>query len=157
MSSQPNVEVTESFKLQVKEWFKLTEQKAAVSKDLKLLNGRIKELKDQITETMVDKGLDVCRVRNGKVQLYVTKSKAPLNKDTLKSSIQSYMATKEGQPNDPRAGELAEYILEKRGVKESYALRRSGGSKEGNDTATSELREEAQGDEEGFQGETEDV
>lgn len=149
--------VSEEFKQDVKEWLRLTQRKATVQKDIKALNGRIKELKEKITETMVEKKLDACRVRGGKVQLYSTKSKEPLNKDTIRSSISNYLATREGQPNDARAGELATFIFENRGIKETLTLRRSGGGQKGNDTATSELREQVPDDIEEGQDENDDV
>lgn len=136
------ITVSEEFKAQVKEWLKLTTQKATVSKDIRVMNNRIKDLKEQISDYMVSNRLDVCNVRGGRVQLYTTKSKEPLNRETIESNIRSYMAAKEGRADDPRAGELADYIVEHRGVKESRALRRTGGPKESNDTATSELREQ---------------
>lgn len=155
-SAPATVSVSEEFKADVKEWLRLTESKSTVQKDMKALNARIKELKEKITEVMLEKKLDACRVRGGKVQLYSTKSKEPLNLETIKGSIRTFMATREGQPNDPRAGELAEYIFDNRGIKESLALRRSGGKK-GNDTATSELREQAPEDQEEHQDENDDV
>lgn len=146
MAADPAVvEVTEKFKSDVKLWLRLTEQKAQVAKDMKLLNGRLRELKDGICEYMAEHRLDACNVRGGKVQLFTSKSKEPLNKETIKSSIASYMANREGQaPNDPRASEMAEFIVSNRVIREKYSLKRSGGAKnaQGGDTATSELREE---------------
>lgn len=145
------VQVTESFKSDVKEWLRLTQQKSQVAKDMKLLNGRLKELKEGICQYMASNRLDACNVRGGKVQLYTTKSKEPLNKDTIKTSIASYMANKEGHPNNPMAGEMADFIIANRAVKEKHSLRRSGGVKDtqgGNDTATSELRAQPEREEE---------
>lgn len=151
MASNNVVEVTEAFKADVKMWLRLTQQKSQVAKDMKLLNGKLKELKDSICEYMASNRLDACNVRGGKLQLYTSKSKEPLNKETIKSSIANYMATKEGRvPNDPMAGEMADFIVSNRAVKEKHSLRRSGGPKApqgDNDTATSELREQPAGEE----------
>jgi hypothetical protein len=127
---------------------------------MKLLNGRLRELKDTICEYMIQNRLDACNVRGEKVQLYTSKSKKPLKKDTIRSSIASYMASKDGQPNDPRAGEMADFIVSNRAVREKYSLKRNGGAKDGQgaDTATSELREQPVRDEEDSeQDENDDV
>jgi hypothetical protein len=156
-STPATVSVSEDFKADVREWLKLTQNRATVQKDMKSLNQRIKELKDKITEVMLEKKLDACRVGGGRVQLYCTKSKEALNVESIKGSISKYMATREGQPNDPRAGELATFIVDNRLTKETLALRRSGNNKKSDDSATSELREQQSGEEQEHQDETDDV
>ncbi|GAQ90394.1 hypothetical protein KFL_006340130 [Klebsormidium nitens] len=139
------VEVTDKFKSDVRLWLRLTEQKAQVSKDIKVLNERLRELKESVCDFMAANQLDACNIAGGKVQLYRTKAKEALTKDSIKTAISSFLASREGKPNDPVAGEMAEFILANRAVKVNHALRRSGGAKKGqggDNSATSALREQ---------------
>jgi hypothetical protein len=120
------VPVTESFKSQISEWTALTDQKSTVMQDMKILNARVKVLKEQIVAYMAGNEIDVVNVKGGQVQMITNKTKEPLNRATLKSSIGAYLVSHDGEEDDAKA-ELADFVLQNRGTKETRNLKLAGG------------------------------
>jgi hypothetical protein len=121
------VPVTESFKSQISEWTALTDQKSTVMQDMKILNARVKVLKEQIVVYMSGNEIDVVNVKGGQVQMITNKTKEPLNRATLKSSIGAYLVSHDGEEDDAKAEELADFVLQNRGTKETRNLKLAGG------------------------------
>lgn len=167
MPSSKTTEVSQTFKNSIKAWVDLSNQRAAVLKDMAVINNRLKELKAYITMYMKTNGLDGCNVQGNKVILSVGKTREPLTKENLTRLITEF---RNGDAADSTA--MADHILNNRKSKESYGLRKmsipgyalsmqdesmggagAGGAKALRDTATSvPVEEEDVGDNESVLG-----
>lgn len=113
-------QVSDTFKQSIKLWVELTNQKAAVMKDMSVINEKLKELKAYITTYMSTNSLDGCNVQGNRVSLSLTKTKESLSKDVLTRLITEFS---KGDPNE--SSSLADYILNHRKTKDTYGLRKA--------------------------------
>ena len=113
-------QVSDTFKQSIKLWVELTNQKAAVNKDMAVINQKLKELKAYITTYMSTNQLDGCNVQGNRVSLAVSKSKETLTRDVLTRLITEY---RKGDAQESPG--LAEYILNNRKTKDTFNLRKA--------------------------------
>ena len=113
------METKEQLVQQIKGWM-------ANDNELRDLQNRVKELKekrksyaDNLVEIMRKNEIDCFDVNDGKLIYTKTKVKAPLNKNTLVTSLMKYF-----KDDDDQAKELSKFLLDSREEKVKESIRR---------------------------------
>ena len=103
----------------IKEWMKVESDMKALQKNLKECRARKKSLADGLVTIMKTNEIDCFDLSEGKLLYTKTKVKAPVNKKHLMVCLEKYFS----QDSNINTGEVCEYILETRSVKENESIR----------------------------------
>jgi hypothetical protein len=86
------------FKAAMTEWVGLKAQLAAARKDLSVLNGREKDLRQFVTRHMKENEIDTVKIQDKvKVNFKTKTTKGSLTKDVIKNGLSSYFGGNEVQ------------------------------------------------------------
>ena len=122
VNNENNAEETqfckEKFKENVKEYLDIDDQIKALNKAVKARRDKKKKLSEYILKLMKQFEIDNMNTSNGKLIYSVSKSKEPLSKKNLLTTLNLYYN------NNDKATEVSKYIMENRPVKERVTLRR---------------------------------
>lgn len=83
-------EIGEDFKQAVSDWVELKMQLAEARKDMKILNGREKQLKSFIAGKMKAGQIDTVNLRQGKISLKKSIRKTGLTKNKIEEGLKQY-------------------------------------------------------------------
>ena len=108
----------DKFKENVKEYLDIDDQIKALNKAVKARRDKKKKLSEYILKLMKQFEIDNMNTSNGKLIYSVSKSKEPLSKKNLLTTLNLYYN------NNDKATEVSKYIMENRPVKERVTLRR---------------------------------
>jgi hypothetical protein len=99
----------QQLKQTIKEWVKLDEDVAELKLKIKIMNQRKKEMSLHLLEIMKDQKIDAFDLNNeGKLVRQVKKTKQPINKKQLNSSLTKYYES------EKEAQKVTDYILNAR-------------------------------------------
>jgi rubrerythrin len=113
------METKEQLVQQIKGWMANDNEIREIQNRLKELKEKRKSYADNLVEIMRKNEIDCFDVNDGKLIYTKTKVKAPLNKNTLVSSLMKYF-----KDDDEQAKELTQYLLESREEKVKESIRR---------------------------------
>lgn len=83
-------EIGEDFKQAVSDWVELKMQLAEARKDMKILNGREKQLKSFIAGKMKSGQIDTVNLRQGKISLKKSIRRTGLTKNKIEEGLKQY-------------------------------------------------------------------
>ncbi len=112
------METKEQLVESIKEWLSIDEEMKILRKEIKERQERKKDLTQNLVEVMKSNEIDAFDINEGKLIYSKRKTKQPLSKKLLLSSLQTLF-------NDPgEAQKVAEHILESREEKIKEIIRR---------------------------------
>lgn len=98
---------------QIKSWILIDDRQKILQKQLKEIRAKKKELTDNLVQIMKTNEIDCFDINDGKILYKQSKTKVPLNKNTLLESLSKYF---ENQPNIDTI-ELGKFLLDNRQIK----------------------------------------
>ena len=98
---------------QIKSWILIDDRQKILQKQLKEIRAKKKELTDNLVQIMKTNEIDCFDINDGKILYKQSKTKVPLNKNTLLESLSKYF---ENQPNIDTI-ELGNFLLDNRQIK----------------------------------------
>ena len=102
----------QQLKTHIKDWVKIDDEISHFKRQIRDLNLKKKKLSDQLLEVMKEQEIDAFDLNNdGKLIRQVRKTKTPLNKKTIMTSLGNYFKDEE------KAKEASDFILESRTLK----------------------------------------
>ena len=104
----------------VKEWVHLDNEIKLLQKEIKNRKKNKKQLNEQLLNIMKDNSIEQFNIPDGELQYKKYKTKAPLSKKHLISSITNYFQNK----NPDLIKELSNFIMDTRAVKEVENIKR---------------------------------
>jgi hypothetical protein len=113
------METKEQLVQQIKGWMANDNEMRDLQSRLKELKEKRKGFSDNLVEIMRKNEIDCFDVNDGKLIYTKTKVKAPLNKNTLVTSLMKYF-----KDDDDQAKELSTFLLESREEKVKESIRR---------------------------------
>jgi hypothetical protein len=113
------METKEQLVQQIKGWMANDNEMRDLQSRLKELKEKRKVFSDNLVEIMRKNEIDCFDVNDGKLIYTKTKVKAPLNKNTLVTSLMKYF-----KDDDDQAKELSTFLLESREEKVKESIRR---------------------------------
>jgi seryl-tRNA synthetase len=107
----------QQLKTHIKEWVKLDEEISQYKRQIRELNIKKKKLSDQLLQVMKEQEIDAFDLNNeGKLIRQVRKTKAPLTKKYILTSLVNYFK------DDEKAKEASNFILESRTLKMNESI-----------------------------------
>jgi hypothetical protein len=104
-------------KTQIKEWVKLDDEISVLKDKIKELNKNKKKITENLLHVMKDQDIDAFDLNNeGKLIRQVRKSKSPLTKKFIMSSLVTYFK------DDEKAKEASTFILDSRVLKVNESI-----------------------------------
>ena len=88
-------EISSEFKKSMSEWVELKQQLGEARKDMKVLNGREKELKAYIMEYMKNQQIDNVNLKKGKVSIRTSKKKGSVTIKAVKTGLGVFLNNNE--------------------------------------------------------------
>ena len=82
--------VTDDFRKAMTEWVELKKQLTDARADMKILNGKEKELKEYIKTYMSTKEIDNVNLKKGKVSLRTSKKKSAFTKAAVEAGLNTF-------------------------------------------------------------------
>lgn len=82
--------VSEQFRNAMSDWVEIKKQLTSARKDMKILNGREKQLKEFIKNYMKSQKIDLVNLKKGKVTLRVTQKKSSFTKAAVMNGLTVY-------------------------------------------------------------------
>jgi hypothetical protein len=113
------METKEQLVQQIKGWMANDNEIREIQSRLKELKEKRKGYSDNLVEIMRKNEIDCFDVNDGKLIYSKTKVKAPLNKNTLVTSLMKYF-----KDDDDQAKELSQFLLNSREEKVKESIRR---------------------------------
>jgi hypothetical protein len=113
------METKEQLVQQIKGWMANDNEIREIQNRLKELKEKRKSYSDNLVEIMRKNEIDCFDVNDGKLIYSKTKVKAPLNKNTLVTSLMKYF-----KDDDDQAKELSQFLLNSREEKVKESIRR---------------------------------
>ena len=113
------METKEQLVQQIKGWMANDNEMRDLQSRLKELKEKRKVFSDNLVEIIRKNEIDCFDVNDGKLIYTKTKVKAPLNKNTLVTSLMKYF-----KDDDDQAKELSTFLLESREEKVKESIRR---------------------------------
>ena len=113
------METKEQLVQKIKGWMANDNEMRDLQSRLKELKEKRKVFSDNLVEIMRKNEIDCFDVNDGKLIYTKTKVKAPLNKNTLVTSLMKYF-----KDDDDQAKELSTFLLESREEKVKESIRR---------------------------------
>lgn len=104
----------------VREWVRLDNEMKEISKELKIKRDKKKEISQILVETMKTNDIEVFDLKDGQLIYKKSKSKKPLNKETLLKLMAEYF---QGNDNG-RSTDLTNFILTNREETERESISR---------------------------------
>lgn len=104
----------------VREWVRLDNEMKEISKELKIRRDKKKEISQILVETMKTNDIEVFDLKDGQLIYKKSKSKKPLNKETLLKLMSEYF---QGNDNG-RSIDLTNFILTNREETERESISR---------------------------------
>ena len=103
----------------IKQWIEIDTTVRQLQKQIKELRKQKRGLADNLVNVMKDNEIDCFNLSEGKLLYTKTKTKSPLSKKHLTECLDKYFA----QHSEINSGEVCEFILESREVKENESIR----------------------------------
>tara|TARA_Y100000817_G_C16826630_1_gene531544 strand:- start:121 stop:483 length:363 start_codon:yes stop_codon:yes gene_type:complete len=103
----------------IKDWVQIEGEMKMLQKEIKARRERKKELTNELVEVMKENEIDCFDMKEGKILYTQNRIKAPLSKKHLMGCLQQYF---DKHPSID-AGEVTQYVLEKRDVKIKEGIR----------------------------------
>lgn len=104
----------------VKEWVQIDNEMKEISKELKIRRDKKKEISSLLVDTMKNNDIEVFDLKDGQLVYKKSKSKKPLNKETLLKLMSEYF---QGNDNG-RSNDITNYILSNREETEKESITR---------------------------------
>ncbi len=119
--SQEDVQykVTKEFRKNVLKWVDIDDQIKFIRSKTKELNDMKKEFEDKIIKHLTTVEEDSILIKDGKLSKNVSKTKAPLKKETIEKSLTELIG------DSVKASAMAEHIVNSRQTVERVSLRRT--------------------------------
>jgi predicted DNA-binding protein len=119
--SQEDVQykVTKEFRKNVLKWVDIDDQIRLIRSKTKELNDMKKEFEDKIIKHLTTVEEDSILIKDGKLSKNVSKTKAPLKKETIEKSLTELIG------DSVKASAMAEHIVNSRQTVERVSLRRT--------------------------------
>ncbi len=111
--------VTKEFRKNVLKWVDIDDSLRAIRAKVKELSDEKKKFEEEILSYLGKVEEDGVALKDGKLSKYVSKSKEPLNKDTIQKSLVECI----GDSN--KASQLTEHIINNRKITEKVKLSRT--------------------------------
>jgi DNA-binding protein Fis len=102
----------------IREWVEINSKLNEVMRTVKEFRNQKKVLTDSLVAIMKNNEIDCFDINNGKIVCRTTKTRAPINRQNLAKALEQYFA----DSPDIDVGEVSNYILESRQVKETSSL-----------------------------------
>ena len=102
----------------VKSYVELDDQIKQASKDIKTLKDKKKELDCTITDYMKLNSIEQVNITGGKLKVYVSKVKSPINKEHIFDVLSTKL-------DEKKAVDITDYIMENRQTEEKEVLKRT--------------------------------
>lgn len=102
----------------IKEWIDTNNKLNEISKLAKEQRTKKKQLTDSLVAIMKNNEIDCFDINNGKIVCRTTKSRAPINRQTLSKALEQYFIDNP----DIDTNEVSSFILDSRQVKETNSL-----------------------------------
>ena len=90
-------DVSDEFRRAMADWVEIKRQLTEARKDMKVLNGREKELKELVSSYMKETEIDTVKLKKGKVSLRKKVSKASITKKTVEAGLMVFFNDDETQ------------------------------------------------------------
>lgn len=104
----------------VKEWVQIDNEMKEINKELKIRRDKKKEISSLLVDTMKSNDIEVFDLKDGQLVYKKSKSKKPLNKETLLKLMSEYF---QGNDNG-RSNDITNYILSNREETERESITR---------------------------------
>tara|TARA_Y100000992_G_scaffold219594_1_gene152037 strand:+ start:4802 stop:5161 length:360 start_codon:yes stop_codon:yes gene_type:complete len=114
------METKEELIKNVREWVDLDNEMKEISKELKIRRDKKKEISKLLVETMKTNDVEVFDLKDGQLIYKKSKSKKPLNKETLLKLMSEYF---QGNDNG-RSNDITNFILNNREETERESIAR---------------------------------
>jgi hypothetical protein len=111
--------VTKEFRKNVLKWVDIDDSLRAIRAKVKELNDEKKKYEEEILSYLGKVEEDGVALKDGKLSKYVSKSKEPLNKDTIQKSLVECIG------DSTKASQLTEHIINNRKITEKVKLSRT--------------------------------
>lgn len=108
----------DKFEELVRSYVELDDQIKQASKDVKFLKDKKKELDVSITDYMKLNNIEQVNITGGKLKVYTSKVRAPINKDHILDVLSSKL-------DEKKALDITEYIMDNRQTEEKEVLKRT--------------------------------
>jgi hypothetical protein len=118
-TSDVQKKVTKEFRNNVLRWLTIDDEIRVHRQKVKELNNEKKEFEGSILSYLTEVEEDSIMVKDGKLSKYVSKSKAPLKKETIQQALVEITG------DVTKASTLTEHILKSRPEKETIKLKRT--------------------------------
>ena len=90
-------EVTNELSENVSKLVELSKQLKEAKSDIKVLNQAEKQLKENIKQNMLKRGIDTINLRKGKISIRKSNRKSGMTKDTVRSGLKTFFGGNEAQ------------------------------------------------------------
>lgn len=108
----------DKFEELVRSYVELDDQIKQASKDMKTLKDKKKELDGTITDYMKLNNIETVNITGGKLKVYTSKVKTPINKEHIFDVLASKL-------DEKKATDITDYIMENRQTEEKEVLKRT--------------------------------
>ena len=102
----------------IREWIDTNNQITDIMKTVKEYRTKKKLLTDSLVAIMKNNEIDCFDINNGKIVCRTTKTRSPINRQNLAKALEQYFV----DSPDVDTGEISNYILESRQIKETSSL-----------------------------------
>jgi hypothetical protein len=114
------METKDELVAKVKEWVQIDNEMKEISKELKVRRDKKKEISSLLVDTMKNNDIEVFDLKDGQLVYKKSKSKKPLNKETLLKLMSEYF---QGNDNG-RSNDITNFILSNREETERESITR---------------------------------
>lgn len=123
--SEEGVLLTETFQAMVLEFATLYDKKAEYRKIMSGINQKQKTLQKQIEEIMLKHEVDRLDTGDGTVTLSTRKKVSPINKETIKETLQTYEGFSSVEDKESFLTDMVDYLYSQRKSEEVVSLKRT--------------------------------
>lgn len=117
--------LTETFQAMVLEFATLYDKKAEYRKIVSGINQKQKTLQKQIEEIMLKHEVDRLDTGDGTVTLATRKKVSPINKETIKETLQTYEGFSSVEDKESFLTDMVDYLYSQRKSEEVVSLKRT--------------------------------